>query len=67
MPDKPALSRRSLAALFSVAPAAVLRAQPAPAPQSEQAAAAQALARNLEAVSKVPVPRDLEPAFQFKP
>ncbi|MBI5283353.1 MAG: hypothetical protein HY858_16835 [Candidatus Solibacter usitatus] len=67
MPDEPALSRRSLAALFAVAPAAGLQAQPAPAPPGEQAGAAQALGRNLEALSKVPVPRNTEPAFHFKP
>lgn len=58
------ITRRTLAAAVLAAPAA---AQPAPAaPEEELKAARENLRRNAQALAKVKLPVETEPAFQFK-
>ncbi len=62
------ITRRSLAQLALV-PAAAASMQPPPQPENaeqELAAAGQNVQRNFEAMSKVTLPIETEPAFQFK-
>ena len=59
------LTRRELVA--ALAPAAALAQTPPPmAPADELKAALGRLKANSDALAKLPVPMDTEPAFQFK-
>ena len=64
------LTRRQWAALAALAPAAKTAAAQAPSlqpPSDDAAAARENLKRNADALRKIAVPMDTEPAFLFKP
>ena len=61
------LTRRKLAAVLAAPAAAVAaQAQPQGAPVDEVEAARQRIRSNAEALAKVDVPTQVEPAFAFK-
>ena len=63
MSDGRRMTRRSLATLLS---AVAAPAQAPPAAEADRVEAEAALVRNFEAIQKVDVPQDTEPAFRFQ-
>ncbi len=67
MSDGRRMTRRSLATLLSAVAAGVAApAQAPPAAEADRVEAEAALVRNFEAIQKVDVPQDTEPAFRFQ-